>query len=107
MRIVSLPGIARRGGFGPLAGFFVLLLVASLPSIAPAGQDVPIKLLYFFSSTCRHCTEVKPTVIDLSKEFPLEGLHFGQGPVPALPFPVKEGDKKTAKEIYGISRVPS
>jgi hypothetical protein len=106
MRIVSGPGIVRRGGFGPLAVFFLLLAAVFQPPVS-AGPNSAIRLIYFFSSSCRHCVDAKPSVIALSREFPLEGLHFGQGPLSAFPFPVKEGDRKIAREVYGVSGVPA
>ena len=107
MRTINASGISRRGGLGLLAGFFILFAAAVFPPLVPAGQKAQIRLLYFFSSSCRHCAEAKPFVIALSREFPLEGLHFGQGPLPAHPFPVREGDKKIAQELYGVRGVPA
>jgi hypothetical protein len=107
MRLITASGLVRRGGLSPLAGLFILLAAAALPPPVPAAQNSQIRLLYFFSSSCRHCVDAKPFVIALSREFSLEGLHFGQGPFPEYPFPVKEGDKKIARERYGVVGVPA
>jgi thiol-disulfide isomerase/thioredoxin len=82
-----------------------MFLLCPLP--VPAAQKPDIKILYFFSTTCRHCSDARPSIIALSKEFSIAGLQFGEGQPAAFPFPVKAGDKKIAKEVYGIAGVPT
>jgi len=98
----------KRGeGFGPLLGFFIIWAIFLFPSSVPAAQNTNIKILYFFSTTCRHCVDARPFVISLSKEYSVQGLQFGEGQRAVLPFPVEAGDTKIAKEVYGVAGVPT
>lgn len=105
MPIVSKQLITRRRVINPFAGvlLFALLLFSSF---VIAAQNSHVKLLYFFSTTCNHCNDAKPAVIALSKDFAMEGLQFGEGTY-ELPFAIKAGDKKIAKEVYHIAGVPT
>jgi thiol-disulfide isomerase/thioredoxin len=107
MRFVSRTLVNRGGGFGPLSVFFLLWIILLCPASVPAAQKPDIKILYFFSTTCRHCIDARPSVIALSKEFTLEGLQLGEGQPAAFPFPVKAGDRKIAREVYGVVGVPT
>jgi len=98
---------SRRRGIGPFAGLFCAAWLSILCSGAFAGQNNDIKLLYFFSSSCKHCMEVRPAVIALSKKYGIEGWYFGGGQAQTVPFPVKAGDKKVAEEVYGVVGVPT
>ncbi len=48
----------------------------------------------------------KPSIIELSKEYDVEGIHFDGGKPQSLPFPVKSGDKKI-REKYGVRGYPT
>ncbi len=107
MRIVTKYGTNRQGGFGPFAGFLLIALIVFFSSYIPAAENTHIKILYFFSTTCRHCIDARPSVLALSKEFNIQGLQFGEGQRAVLPFPVEAGDKKVAQEVYGVAGVPT
>lgn len=107
MRILNRYLCKRGGGFGPLLGFFILWTLFLFPSSVLAAQNAHIKILYFFSTTCRHCIDARPSVLALSKEFNIQGLQFGGGQRAVLPFPVEAGDKKVAQEVYGVAGVPT
>jgi thiol-disulfide isomerase/thioredoxin len=107
MRLLNRYLCKRGGGFGPLLGFFILWTLFLFPSSVLAAQNAHIKILYFFSTTCRHCIDARPFVIALSKEYSIQGLQFGEGQRAVLPFPVEAGDKKVAQEVYGVAGVPT
>ncbi len=107
MHLVNRTSITRGGGFGPLPGFFIVLVFFSFfNSPVSAATKHEIKLIYFFSTTCIHCSEARPAILELSKEFSIEGMQFGEGH-PSYPFPVKPGDKEVAKEVYHVPGVPT
>ncbi len=107
MQFLRSTSFNRGGGLSPLPGLFIAItLLVSLLQPASASTKHNIKLLYFFSTTCKHCIDAKPAVLALSKEFRIEGQQFGEGN-PAYPFPVKPGDKKIAKEVYGLAGGPT
>lgn len=107
MRIVTAYGIERQRGFGPFAVFLFIAWTMILPSVVSAAQDNHVKILYFFSPTCKHCIDAKPYIISLSQKYDIEGLRFGEGPTPTFPFPVKAGDKKIAQGTYDVKGVPT
>jgi thiol-disulfide isomerase/thioredoxin len=89
------------------AGLFFIIWALFGPTIIQAGQNDHVKILYYFSMTCRHCIDAKPAVIALSKEYSIEGRNVGTLAAQGYPFPIKTVDKKTAKEVYGITGVPA
>ncbi len=103
MRIVTRFGINRQRGLGLFAGFLILASAA----FVFAGQDSRVKILYFFSPSCRHCIDAKPFIMDLSKEYSIEGFRFGEGNTPPFSFPITAGDKKIAREKYDVKGVPT
>ncbi|HUL01096.1 MAG TPA: hypothetical protein VLX29_09590 [Nitrospirota bacterium] len=107
MRFVIKYAFNWQGGFGPFAGLLFILLTALIPSHVCAAQDNTVKILYFFSPSCKHCNEAKPFIINLSKVFSMEGLRFGEGDTPSFPFPVKQGDKSIAEGTYDVKGVPT
>lgn len=91
----------------PFAGFFLALIVSSVFSSVYANNEKSIKLIYFFSSSCKHCIESRPVVINLSETYPIEGIIFGKVSEQSLPFSVREGNKEQAKKDYGIAGIPT
>ncbi len=89
--------------------FFLIIGLISAFSLAYAGKSHShhVKILYFYSETCTHCIAAKPLVIDLSKEYEVEGLIFGGNKTQPMPFPVKTGDKKIAKDRYKVRGYPT
>ncbi len=107
MRFIGGYDRNRQRGFGPFAGFILIVWTLSAASFVFAARDHHVKILYFFSASCIHCIEARPAVIELSKEYEIEGLLFNDGSPQSFPFPIKTGDKKTAKEVYGVKGVPT
>ncbi len=92
--------------FSRLASRLLFIIgIIILSSSAHAAKSHHIKIIYFYSESCIHCEAAKPAVIDLSREYDVEGCRFGGGKQ-QLPFPVKAGDKKIAKE-YGVNAYPA
>jgi thiol-disulfide isomerase/thioredoxin len=85
----------------------IILLSVLLPSLVYAAQGSHVKILYFFSPSCRHCIDAKPYIMDLSKTYNIEGLRFGEGVAPSFPFPVEKGDWRTARDTYDVRGVPT
>lgn len=106
MRFISGYDRTRQRGLGPFAGFILIALMSAAISVAFAAQG-RVKLLYFFSASCKYCIDARPAVIDLGKEYDIEGLLFKDGNPQSFPFPIKAGDKKIAKEVYGVKGVPT
>jgi thiol-disulfide isomerase/thioredoxin len=107
MRLLRLSNILRRRGFGPSAVFLFAFLLLCIPLITQAGPNAHVKILYYFSMSCRHCFDAKPAVVALSKEFTVEGQNVGDSDATGYPFPVRPGDKKKSKEEYGVKGVPT
>ncbi len=107
MRFISGYHRNRQRGYSPFAGFILIVWMLSAASFVFAARDHHVKLLYFFSASCIHCIEARQAVIELGKEYEIEGLFFNDGTPQSLPFTVKAGDKKTAKEVYGVKGVPT
>jgi thiol-disulfide isomerase/thioredoxin len=91
----------------PAVWLFLVIGLISTFSFGYADAVHHVKILFFFSESCRHCMAAKPSVIDLSKEYEVEGLIFGGEMTQPMPFPVKTGDKKIAREKYGVSGYPT
>lgn len=85
----------------------IILWTALIPSFVYAAPDKNIKILYFFSPSCQHCIDAKPFIMNLSKEYNIEGLQLGEGNPPSFPFPVNKGDKAIAQETYDVRGVPT
>jgi thiol-disulfide isomerase/thioredoxin len=85
----------------------VILLAVLLPSLVYAAEGSHVKILYFFSPSCRHCIDAKPYIMDLSKTYDIEGLRFGEGAAQSFPFPVEKGDWPIARDTYDIRGVPT
>jgi thiol-disulfide isomerase/thioredoxin len=107
MRILSLDTSTRQKGIGPFIGVLLTLLLCITPSFNHAAQSPHVKILYFFSLSCPHCVDAKPAVIALSREYSIEGHNFDTIEAQGYPFPVKRGDGKNAKRVYGIKEIPS
>ncbi len=89
------------------AAWLVLIIgIISAYSFDAAGKNPNVKILYFFSESCIHCMAAKPSVIDLSKTYDVEGLRFGQGNAQSWPFPVKSADKNIM-QAYGVKGYPT
>lgn len=91
----------------PAVWLFLVIVLITAFSFVYAGQSHYVKILYFYSESCTHCIAAKPSVIDLSKEYEVEGLIFGGEKTQPMPFPVKTGDKKIARERYGVRGYPT
>ena len=107
MHVVTRYGNIRQRGIGLFAGFLLFAWLLMYPSAISAGQNSHVKILYYFSVSCKHCIAAKPSIIALSKEFNIEGRNAGTTAAAGYPFPVKTADKKIAKEVYGIQGVPT
>ena len=108
MRLLSkITIISRQRGFGPFAGLFIFFLFLSIPLAIQAGPNEHVKVLYYFSMSCKHCIDAKPAIIALSKKFPIEGQNVGDIAVVGYPFPVRPADKKRSKEEYEVKGVPT
>jgi len=107
MPIVDRINTFRRRGECLFAVFLWIVLTLLAALSVTARENNRVKLLYFFSTSCDHCIEARPAVISLSKEFLIEGLYFNHGIPQSFPFPIKAGDKKAAKEAYGVKGVPT
>ncbi len=107
MRVVTRCGMNRQKGIGPFAGLFFFAWIIFFSTLVSAAQDNHVKILYFFSPSCKHCIDAKPFILDLSKEYSIDGLRFGEGTSPSFPFPIQAGDKKIAQGTYGVQGVPT
>jgi thiol-disulfide isomerase/thioredoxin len=97
----------RQRGIGPFAGLFPIGWLILFSTLVFAAQNNHVKILYFFSPSCKYCIDAKPYILDLSKEYGIEGQRFGEGTSPSFPFPVKAGDKKLAQGTYGVQGIPT
>jgi thiol-disulfide isomerase/thioredoxin len=107
MRLLSISNILRQRGFGPFAGLFFIASLLFIPPSIQAGQNNHVTILYYFSMTCRHCLDAKPAIVELSRQFTIEGQNVGNVAAEGYPFPVKPADKKKSKEVYKVQGVPT
>ena len=84
----------------------LIFLVSMFMSSSGSALDSRIHLIYYFSTTCPHCTKTTPIVSELSKDYGVEGLVYGKADPGKLGFPVKKGTKKDSKR-YSLPGVPS
>lgn len=83
----------------------ILLVSLALTLFAAAAASDDLNLLYFFSSDCPSCKNIEPIVKDLSREFKMQGLVYGEGRIESIPFEVRTGDEDTSKR-YGVESFP-
>lgn len=84
---------------------FLLLIILSTTGEVPAANS-RIQILYFFSATCPPCEQSTPVVSELSKDYPVEGIVFGDEVSGHLPFTVRKGTRDD-KKLYAAHTVPS
>jgi thiol-disulfide isomerase/thioredoxin len=82
----------------------IILVIFPFSFISAAPQD-DLTVLYFFSANCVHCRNAEPSIKELSREFPVQGLYYGKDRPAPMPFEVRKGDKATASK-YDVTGVP-
>lgn len=107
MRFLRFFMSIRQRGFGSFAGLFLIISYLLIPQCAQAAAHDHVKILYYFSMTCRHCLDAKPAVLNLSRKYAVEGQNVGDIPAQGYPFSVKAADKKQSKDVYKVAGVPT
>jgi thiol-disulfide isomerase/thioredoxin len=102
----SIISILQKG-FGSFVVMLLILWLFVAPSTGHTAQNHRVKIIYFFSPSSPDCIDAEPAVIALGREYSMEGYNFGKIAPRGYPFPVKPGDKKNARKVYGIKGIPS
>ncbi len=65
-----------------------------------------VQLIYFYSAECPPCEQTTPVVLELSREYTVEGIVFGDNVSGRMPFTVRKGTTAD-KQRYSVRNMPS